>query len=972
MEKTPIGVSLIALAAFIAVLALGAGPGQAEPPGQTAPEPPAAPLLRLETGMHTAGIRRLGLDAANRYVVTGSDDKTIRVWDLATGRLLRTLRPPIWPDDTGKIYAVALSPDGTTVAAGGLTAPAGAARAIYLFDRASGQLVRRLGGLPAAILHLAFSPDGQFLVATLWGTHGLRVYHLPEAIEVAQDAAYDGASYGAAFDATGRLATTAFDGLVRLYDQAFHLRATRRMVEGSRPYGLAWTPDGTRLAVGFEDVPRVAVLAGADLAPLETPETAGVTHGNFVSVAWAADGQTLYAGGTYHGQGAEVIRRWAAGGAGGGTDLPVAHNIILDLRPLAAGGVVVGAYDPLWGVLEAPGQPWHVVQGPTTADFRDNQDGFRVAPDGASVQFSYTQFGQTPARFALRDRLLSRAPAPDSTLTAPVTTTPGLTLTGWFNTPTPQLNGTPLRLNPDETSRSVALTPDGQQVLLGTEWYLRLFDRTGRERWHRPVPGIAWSVNIPSSGQLTVAALGDGTLRWYRLQDGQELLALFPHPDQQRWILWTPSGYYDAAPGAEALLGWHVNQGLAQAADFFPVSQFRATAYRPDVVATILETRDEADALRQANAAAPRRQEAVPLPQRLPPVVQILAPQDGATVSTPALTVRFSLRTPSGEPVTAIKGLVDGRPVAQTRGLQVAAPREEATRELQLTVPMRDCEVTIIAENRYAASVPATVRLHWQGAPDPDAFVVTPTLYVLAIGVSRYQNPSLTLGFPAKDAQDFTAALRRQQGTLYRAIAVRLLTDAAAHREAILDGLEWLQRQTTSKDVAVIFVAGHGTNDPNGYYYFLPANIDLERLKSTGVAFTEFKNTVAALAGKVLFFLDTCHSGNVMQQEKRRAVLDIAGVINELASAENGAIVFAASTGNQYSLENPAWSNGAFTKALVEGLQGQADYRRSGRITVNMLDLYLSERVKELTGGRQTPTTTKPPSTPDFPVALVP
>jgi hypothetical protein len=36
-----------------------------------------------------------------------------------------------------------------------------------------------------------------------------------------------------------------------------------------------------------------------------------------------------------------------------------------------------------------------------------------------------------------------------------------------------------------------------------------------------------------------------------------------------------------------------------------------------------------------------------------------------------------------------------------------------------------------------------------------------------------------------------------------------------------------------------------------------------------------------------------------------------------------------------------------------------------------MLDLYLSERVKELTKGQQTPTTTKPQSIPDFPVALV-
>lgn len=126
-----------------------------------------------------------------------------------------------------------------------------------------------------------------------------------------------------------------------------------------------------------------------------------------------------------------------------------------------------------------------------------------------------------------------------------------------------------------------------------------------------------------------------------------------------------------------------------------------------------------------------------------------------------------------------------------------------------------------------------------------------------------------------------------------------------------------------------------------------------------------------ALAGKVLFFLDTCHSGNVTR-EKHRAPLDIAGVINELASAENGAVVFAASTGNQLSKESPAWGNGAFTKALVEGLSGQADVRKSGRVTVTMLDYYLSERVKELTQGTQTPTTTRPPNVADFPVALVP
>ena len=41
-----------------------------------------------------------------------------------------------------------------------------------------------------------------------------------------------------------------------------------------------------------------------------------------------------------------------------------------------------------------------------------------------------------------------------------------------------------------------------------------------------------------------------------------------------------------------------------------------------------------------------------------------------------------------------------------------------------------------------------------------------------------------------------------------------------------------------------------------------------------------------------------------------------------------------------------------------------------GRITVNMLDLYISERVKTLTAGMQTPTTAKPQTVPDFPIAL--
>ncbi len=54
----------------------------------------------------------------------------------------------------------------------------------------------------------------------------------------------------------------------------------------------------------------------------------------------------------------------------------------------------------------------------------------------------------------------------------------------------------------------------------------------------------------------------------------------------------------------------------------------------------------------------------------------------------------------------------------------------------------------------------------------------------------------------------------------------------------------------------------------------------------------------------------------------------------------------------------------------VERIGGKADYMEKGRITINTLDLYISERVKELTKGKQTPATARPQTIPDFPLAL--
>src|SRR5262249_24021664 len=124
----------------------------------------------------------------------------------------------------------------------------------------------------------------------------------------------------------------------------------------------------------------------------------------------------------------------------------------------------------------------------------------------------------------------------------------------------------------------------------------------------------------------------------------------------------------------------------------------------------------------------------------------------------------------------------------------------------------------------------------------------------------------------------------------------------------------------------------------------------------------------ASIAGKVLLFLDTCHAGGVLDRGRRG---DMGRFAADLSATESGVVGYSASSGKPLSKGSRPWGNGAFTKAAGEGLRGRADLRRSGRVTVSMLETYISERVRELTQGEQVPTTAKPRTMPDFQVASV-
>ncbi len=854
------------------------------------------PVLRVETGMHTAVINRIGIDKAERFLVTGSNDKTVRVWELPTGRLLKVLRPPLGRGNVGKIYAVAISPDGEKIACGGWTNNEN----LYIFDRPSGTLKRQIRGLPNVTFHLSYSRDGRYLAASLWGANGLRIYRTTDYKEVKKDDSYGDSSYWSDWDEAGRLVTTCLDGYIRLYGSNLQLLAKKKARGGKEPFAATFCPDGSLIAVGFSDSTKIDILSGEDLDFQYEADTSPVNNGNFFSVFWSRDGKALFAAGRYDQKGVNPILRWQQRGKGKPETLDGPLGTVMHLLPLSNGGVAFGAGDPAFGLLDRMGKRILFVNS-KIADFRAIGNGFRVSHGGSGIQFAYKIWGKEPSQFTLKDRRLNAVSKDNGQFVSPVTRMPGLDITDWKNNFFPKLNGTKLPLKKYERTRSLAIAPDGRTFLLGTSWNLRLFDRQGKEQWRIDTPGDAWAVNITGNGKLAAAAFSDGTIRWYRLKDGQELLTFFPHNDQKRWVLWTPSGYYDASPGGEELIGWHVNRGPDKAADFFSVSRFRDSRYRPDVVARVLDTLGEEKALLSADNEAQTRQKETDILKRLPPVITILSPADGAAVSTQKITLAYSLRNPSGEPITAVKIRIDGRPLPRQR--RIIPVKKENTGSITFTIPPKDCRISLIAENRFAAGEPDSIRLTWKLPPLEE---LKPKLYVLAIGVTHYQDPSLKLLFPAKDARDFETAIKKQKGGLYADVITRLLTDREATKGNILDGLAWLEKQVTAKDVSMVFLAGHGENDHKGTYYFFPVNVDTKRLKRTGVSFLDIKDTVANVPGKSLLFADTCHSGNIMGS--RRGGPDINALVNELISAENGVVVFTASSSREYALENETWS----------------------------------------------------------------
>ncbi|MGO9683962.1 MAG: caspase family protein [Beijerinckiaceae bacterium] len=925
-------------AALALMLAAPAGAARA----QTLP--PTEPIPRIETGTQTAVINRIGVNRDCRVLVTASDDKTARLWALpeqgvGAPKLLRVLRVPIGPGHDGKIFAVALSPDGRLVAAGGWNR-SGGDHWVYVFDAATGKLIRRLGKLNNVILHLTWSADGRYLAATLFGGEGLRVWETAGWSLVGDDRDYSGKdSYGAAFDARGRLYTVAWDGLLRRYGADFKLEGKRATLGGKEPFSVAVHPNGDRIAVGFNDSTAVEVYRAENLQRLFAADTADVASGNLIAVAWSADGARLYAGGTYRAQGAYWVRIWDQDGRGKGRDMAVAHNTVMQLLP-CRDKIAVGTQDPAFGLISLAGEKL-VWQESAIAEMRGKlRSNFTVSNDGSKVRFGLGYGDKIPVSFDLATGRLTDQPQPAAGLAEPDTTS--LKLSDWEDNRTPKVNGKPLGLEEYELSRSVAIAPGADRFVLGTEWLIRAYDRNGKALWSKPGPGVAWGVNIPRGGRYVVVAYGDGTIRWLRLSDGEEVLALFVNTETREWVLWTPQGYYASSVAGDQNIGSQLNKGWEQAGEFVTAAQLKKHFYRPDVIKRTFDLADADAAVREAGLSGFKLTD---LTNHTPPKFRIADPGDKSRADRSPVPVKLELAA-TDDPVTGFDVTVNGRQVTPRAVRDLPLTTESQIRALNIPLQKGENHIQITAHNTVGDSVQdLLVYLDREGVLDKKG-----KLFILAIGVDKYPKfPSHWLHYAAADARLMVDTLAKTAGPLHTEVKSKLLVtdgDTPPTAANIQNALLFFH-QAGPDDTVVLFLAGHGENE-GADYLFMPEDAEEADknyfLPSTVVKWSVLQQALQDAHGKRIMFVDTCHSGGAHNQ---RLIKD---------AADANIVVFSATNSVTEAQEDANLGHGIFTYALAEGLNGKADSRNKGVISIGALFTFVSDEVKDLSKGEQEPT----------------
>jgi WD40 repeat protein/energy-coupling factor transporter ATP-binding protein EcfA2 len=176
-------------------------------------------------------------DAKTKTLASASSDKTVKIWDVKTGKEILTIKKHI-----SSVTSVSLSQDGKTIAS------ASSDQTIKLWDVKTGNDIQTIKGHIGAVFGISFSPDGKIL-ASASSDETIKLWDIKTGKEIKILTGHKDAVFGASFSPDGTtLASASADTTVKLWDIKTGKEIKTLPGHTAQVWGISFSPDGKTIA----------------------------------------------------------------------------------------------------------------------------------------------------------------------------------------------------------------------------------------------------------------------------------------------------------------------------------------------------------------------------------------------------------------------------------------------------------------------------------------------------------------------------------------------------------------------------------------------------------------------------------------------------------------------------------------------------------------------------------------------------
>jgi len=428
--------------------------------------------------------------------------------------------------------------------------------------------------------------------------------------------------------------------------------------------------------------------------------------------------------------------------------------------------------------------------------------------------------------------------------------------------------------------------------------------------------------------------------------------------EDNEWVCWTPRGYFSCSSSGGQYFGWHVNRGINQLADFFAAEQYFQVLYRPkEIEKSITKGVRVEDIIRESgerifDLGKLHRPSAGFFDVTVTTRSTDLLKYDKGKFYTQAHTIPITVEVfDGGGGIREVDIYQNDKLIIADSTVQTSGEGERAVRTYAVEMGNETNEFKVKVINfQSIESHPDELDVEYTGE-----VIATSSLHILSVGINQYQNAAYNLNYAQPDAKAFTDKIVKNSKNIFKAVNRLEIYDQDATKENILKGFKSIIARAKPEDVFLFYYAGHGTLDENNNdeYYLVPTDItklygDPQQLQAKGISATELRSHLTQLKSqKQIILMDACHSGGAMKSLNVRAAATDEKAIVQLARS-SGVVMIASSGTKQYATEFDDLKHGVFTYALLEALDGKAD-NGDKKLTVNELKFYMEDRVPELT-----------------------